>query len=87
MFDSYVSAVKAMVNETEKDLIEDVLISDLARRAIKAEIKKGLDKEGDVLLGFELKFEQNFKEALADAVSKLVAERLRREFLNELEEF
>jgi len=84
LFDSSVSKAKALVNETGVFLIEDALISDSTRRNIKAEIKKSLDKEVDVLLDFEVKFERCFNEALADAVSRLVAERSRCEFLNQL---
>lgn len=87
MFDSYIIKAKAMVNSTAKSLITDALTSDSAGRTIEAEIKKGLDKEPDVLVDFELKFEQCFKEALADAVAGLVAKRRRRSFMDQLGKF
>jgi hypothetical protein len=43
-----------------------------------------LGEELDVLLEFDTKFMRHFKEALADAVAQLVAERSRRSLLEQL---
>jgi hypothetical protein len=86
LFDTYVDKAIAMVNETTKTLIEDTLQNHLASKPIKAAIKNALDKDPDVLFGFETKFLRCFDEALADAVADLVARRQRDDLLYQLME-
>lgn len=74
----------AMVDQATMLLIEDAIGSVSAREMMKDAIKAGLARESDVLLDLETKFEQYFKEALADAVASLVAARSRLNVLKQL---
>jgi hypothetical protein len=84
LFDTHVSKAAAMVDRPTQKLIEHALASDLAKKNAKATIKNGPCKETDVLMDFEIKFMQHFKEALAEAVAQLVAERSRCNILKQL---
>jgi hypothetical protein len=83
-FNAYLSKATTMVNEHTKQLFEDAFTSGLAREKARTAIKEGLGKEVDVLLDFDTKFMRHFKEALAGAVAQLVAERSRRNLLDQL---
>jgi hypothetical protein len=56
-------------------MIDLALVGHMANRTIKVAIKRGLDKELDVLLSFETRFKRYFEDALADAVASSVAEK------------
>jgi hypothetical protein len=86
LFDTHVSKATAMVDKPTEKLIEHALASDLAKKNAKAAIKTGLYNEIDVLMDFEIKFMQHFKEALADAVARLMAEKSRSNLLEQLTE-
>ena len=75
-----------MVDETTKALIRDAFPDYPAETTAKAAIKNALDKDPDVLLDFETKFARCFEKAVADAVVDLVAERTRRNLLDQFKE-
>ncbi|KAG9539254.1 hypothetical protein KCU61_g5636, partial [Aureobasidium melanogenum] len=73
LFDTYVDKAFEVVDENTERLIRNTLHTPPHKQNIKDVIKKGLNNEPDVLLDFEVKFERYFKEALANAVARLVA--------------
>lgn len=84
LFDTYLNDAVELVDETTNQLIRDALSPASGIKDIKNAIKKGLNNEPDVLLGFEVKLMRHLKEAVADAVAGLVAERSRRDVLEQL---
>lgn len=86
LFDEHVSKATKAVDDDTKQLIKDAIGSTFARVTVTAAIKIGLNNEPDVLLGLEAKFMRHFKNALADAVARLVAERNRCNLLDQLKE-
>ncbi|KAH0333384.1 hypothetical protein KCU81_g9877, partial [Aureobasidium melanogenum] len=84
LFDKHVGKAKKAVDGDTKQLIREMLCSTADEKVAKAAIKEGLNNESDVLLNFEAKFRQHFREVLADAVASLMAERHRQIVLEQL---
>lgn len=84
LLDTYIEDAVDIVDETTKKLIRDALSPASRMKDINNAVKKGLISEPDVLLDFEVKLMRHLKEALADAVARLVAERSRRDILERL---
>lgn len=86
IFEGHVRKAKEAVDENTQQLIRDALNGGFNKIIAKDKIIRGLEDEPDLLLDFPAKFRQHFKEALADAVARLVAERNRQNVLNQLED-